>query len=87
MNNRTYDTLKYIGRIVLPALATLYGTLAGIWNLPYGKAIVATISALALFLNALLQVNANSYEKDLSDNLPRTDDDRSDDAPNFEEVE
>ena len=62
MTNKTYDILAYIGRIVLPACATLYGTLAGIWGLPYGEAIVATISALALFLNALLKVNSKSYD-------------------------
>lgn len=56
---RTYDILKYIGRIILPACGTLYGALAGIWNLPYGEAIVATISAVALFLNAILQIDSN----------------------------
>lgn len=79
MNARTYDILKYIGRIVLPACATLYGTLAGVWGLPYGEAIVATISAVALFLNALLQISNNNYEKDLAVAL-REDDDRSDNA-------
>lgn len=62
MSNKTYDILAYIGRIALPACATLYGTLAGIWNLPYGEAIVATISALALFLNALLKVSSMNYQ-------------------------
>ena len=62
MTNKTYGILAYIRRIALPACATLYGTLAGIWNLPYGEAIVATISALALFLNALLKVNSKSYD-------------------------
>ena len=57
MKNRTYDILAKIGRIVLPAVATLYGTLSGIWGLPYGKAIVATISAVALFLNTVLQID------------------------------
>lgn len=61
MSNKTYDILAYIGRIVLPAIATLYGTLAGIWNLPYGEAIVATISAIALFMNALLKVSSRNY--------------------------
>ena len=63
MNSKTYDILAYIGRIGLPACAALYGTLAGIWGLPYGEAIVATISALAVFLNALLKVNSKSYSK------------------------
>lgn len=77
MTNKTYDILAWIGRIVLPASATLYGTLAGIWNLPYGEAIVATISAVALFLNALLKHDANAYEESLVADL-RDDDDRSD---------
>ena len=63
MSNKTYDVLAYIGRIVLPALATLYGTLAGIWNLPYGEAIVATISAVALFMNALLKISSRNYSQ------------------------
>ncbi len=62
MSNKVYDILAYIGRIVLPACATLYGTLAGIWQLPYGEAIVATISAIALFLNALLKIQSNGYD-------------------------
>ena len=62
MTNKTYDILAYIGRIVLPACATLYGTLAGIWNLPYGEAIVATISAIALFLNAVLKIQSDGYD-------------------------
>ena len=63
MSNKVYDVLAYIGRIALPALATLYGTLAGIWNLPYGEAIVATISAIALFMNALLKISSRSYSE------------------------
>lgn len=63
MSDKTYDLLAYIGRIVLPALATLYGTLAGIWNLPYGEAIVATISAVALFMNALLKISSRNYSQ------------------------
>lgn len=63
MTSKTYDILAYIGRIGLPACAALYGTLAGIWGLPYGEAIVATLSALAVFLNALLKVNSKSYSE------------------------
>lgn len=32
LSNKLYDILKYIAQIVLPALATLYVTIAGIWN-------------------------------------------------------
>lgn len=61
MNNKTYDILKYIALIVLPALATLVLTLSGIWNYPYGEAIAGTITALDAFLGALLGVSSAIY--------------------------
>lgn len=61
MNNKTYDILKYIALIVLPATATLVLTLSGIWNYPYGEAIAGTITALDAFLGALLGVSSAIY--------------------------
>ena len=37
MSNKLYDRLKIIAQIWIPALATLYFTLAGIWGFPYGE--------------------------------------------------
>jgi len=61
LKNKTYDVLKYIAQIVLPALAVLYTTLSQIWNLPMGEAISATIMAVDLFLGALLKISSNNY--------------------------
>ena len=36
MSNKMYDVLKWIAMVFLPALATLYFALAGIWGFPYG---------------------------------------------------
>lgn len=63
MSNKTYDILKYIEQIVLPALATLYLALAGIWNLPYGEAISGTIMAIDTFLGAVLRISSENYKK------------------------
>lgn len=63
MNNKVYDILKYIAQIVLPAVATLYFSLSGIWGLPYGEQIVGTITAIDLFLGALLKLSTNQYNK------------------------
>lgn len=49
MSNKVYDILKFIAQIILPAVATLYTTLADIWGLPYGEAIPLTIMALDTF--------------------------------------
>ena len=64
ISNSVYDVLKYIAQIVLPSLATLYFALAKIWGLPYGTEICGTISAIDVFMGALLQISTNLYNKD-----------------------
>ena len=61
MSNRTYDVLKYIAQVVLPALGPLYFALAGIWGFPYGEQIVGTITAVDTFLGVLLRISSNAY--------------------------
>lgn len=63
MSNSTYDALKYIAQIVLPACGTLYFALAGIWGLPYGEQIVGTITAIDTFLGVLLGISTSQYNK------------------------
>lgn len=63
MSNKTYDILKYIAQVVLPALGTLYFALAGIWGFPYGEQIVGTITAVDTFLGVILKLSSNSYYK------------------------
>ena len=63
MSNRTYDILKWIAQILLPAIGTLYFALASIWNLPYGEAIVGTITAIDTFLGCLLGISSANYNK------------------------
>lgn len=65
-SNKTYDILKYIAQIVLPALGTLYFALASIWGLPYGEQIVGTITAIDAFLGALLGISTAKYNKEES---------------------
>ena len=64
MSDRTYDTLKIIAQIIMPALGTLYFALAGIWGLPYGEQIVGTITAVDTFLGALLKISSDRWEKE-----------------------
>lgn len=66
MSNQTYDVLKWIAQILLPALATLYFGLAKIWNLPYPEEVVGTITAVDLFLGALLGLSSIEYKKQLN---------------------
>ena len=64
MSNRTYDILKDIAQLILPALGTLYFALAGIWGFPYGEQIVGTIAAVDAFLGVLLKLSSIQYYKD-----------------------
>lgn len=61
LSNKTYNWLKFAALIVLPALGTLYFTLAGIWNLPKAEEIVGTIVAIDTFLGVLLHISTKSY--------------------------
>jgi hypothetical protein len=63
MSNKTYDILKEIAQIWLPAIATLYFTLASIWGFPYAEQIVGTISAIDVFLGAVLKISTINYNK------------------------
>lgn len=63
MSNKVYDVLKFIAQIVLPAIATLYVTIAGIWGLPFAEQIGGTIMAIDTFLGAVLMISSNNYNK------------------------
>lgn len=64
MNNKTYDVLKWIAQILLPAIGTLYFAIASIWGLPYAEQIVGTITAVDAFLGALLGISTHYYNKE-----------------------
>lgn len=63
LNNKVYDSLKWIAQILLPAIGTLYFAIASIWGLPYAEQIVGTITAIDAFLGALLGVSTIQYNK------------------------
>lgn len=63
MSNKVYDVLKWIALIVLPAIGALYFALAGIWGFPYGEEIVGTITAVDVFLGAVLGISNVQYKK------------------------
>lgn len=62
MSNETYDILKYVAQIVLPAIGTLYFALATIWGLPYAEEIVGTITAIDTFLGIILGISTEHYK-------------------------
>lgn len=61
MSDRSYELLKWTVQIVLPALGTLYTTLALLWGWPYSEQIVGSIVALTLFLGLVLKISNSTY--------------------------
>ena len=63
MNNKLYDFLKWVAILFLPALSTLISVVFNIWNIPYGDEIAQTITALGVFLGAILGISSIQYKK------------------------
>lgn len=61
LNNKVYNILKWVAIIVLPALNGLWDELAAAWGFPYEVQISKTISAVAVFLGAILVVSTVQY--------------------------
>lgn len=69
MNDKTYDILKRIALIVVPALATFVNAVGIVWGVPYTNEVTATITAFGVFLGAALGVSSKNYEPDTHGNL------------------
>lgn len=66
--NKIYDIAKWCCLIVAPALVVLLNTLTELWqwNIPV-QAITGTISAVALFVGAILGFSTYQYNKTKDD--------------------
>lgn len=69
-SDKVYTALKWITMIALPALATLYFALAGIWDFPYGEEVVGTIAAITTCLGALIGISSFNYNEQLPNVKP-----------------
>ena len=75
MNNQTYDILKRVALIIIPALATFVNAVGIVWGVPYTTEATATITAFGVFLGAALGVSSKNYEPETHGNLVMTKDD------------
>ena len=63
LNNRTYDVLKWVCLIALPAVAALVAAVGDIWGVAHVREVVLTINAVTAFLGALLGVSCAQYKE------------------------
>ena len=61
--NKVYDGLKWLGILGLPALSSLYATLAGIWGWPFAEQVPQTLSAVGLALGTVIGVSSATYNQ------------------------
>lgn len=62
MENKTYDVLKWVAMLLLPALATLISTIGAIWGLPYADQISRTVVAVNAALAMVLGISTINYK-------------------------
>ena len=63
VSSSAFDLIRGLVEVTLPALATLYATLATIWDLPGSERVVLTIAALTTFLGVFLKIQRGAYNK------------------------
>lgn len=63
MSNGTYDVMKFIAQVILPALGTFYFALAALWGFGYGEEVVGTIMALDALLGVTLGISSIQFKK------------------------
>jgi hypothetical protein len=61
ISNKTYDILKWVAQLLLPALATFVMSLGNIWGIPYSEQISLTLVALDTALGVVLGISTKSY--------------------------
>lgn len=69
MTNKTYDILKYVALLVIPALATFVNAVGIVWGIPHTNEVTATLTAFGVFLGATLGISSKNYEPDTHGNL------------------
>jgi hypothetical protein len=69
MSNKLYDSLNATVKIVLPAVGTLYFTIASVWHLPYGEQVVGSIAGITTFLGVVLSVAKKAWATNMDGSL------------------
>jgi len=62
ITGKLYEFLKFVAQILLPALGTLYLTLAALWNLPSPEAVSGSVLAVDTFLGGVLHISSSNYK-------------------------
>ena len=62
MRNETYDIIKLMALITVPAI-TFITAVINIWGIPHGTEIIATLTALDTLIGAIVAILSAQYHK------------------------
>ena len=63
LSNKTYDILKWIALVALPALITFYGVVGAACNIPYTDTVLTIAVAFDTMMGTMLGISSNRYNK------------------------
>lgn len=63
LSNQTYDILKWVVMIAIPAMTTAYVGLAAVWGWPWATEVAKTSAVICTLLGALLGISTAQYNK------------------------
>ena len=63
MSDKKYDILKWVATIILPAFITMLIAIFSAWDMPYIEPITATLTAINVFIGAVVQKSSKSYQQ------------------------
>ena len=63
LSNKTYDILKWIALVALPALTTFYGVVGATLNIPYTQEVLTIAVAFDTMLGTMLGISNSKYNK------------------------
>jgi hypothetical protein len=66
LNDGTYNLLKTLALVVLPAAASLYFGLSQIWGLPHAEKVLGTVSVTETFLGVLLGLSSSRFHTNVA---------------------
>lgn len=61
LSEKTYDVLKWIAQIFLPAFTTFLGVVLKCFNCPYTDIIITILVAFDTFLGTILGLSSKNY--------------------------
>ena len=64
LNSKTYDIIKWIVQVVMPALIVAIGTIGGAFAWEHTELTMTVLGAITTFLGASLGLSSAQYYKD-----------------------